>query len=394
MKKVLFTLLIALLPLLASAQRVTIGKLNYNLSSSDKTAMVVQYDSYETKYEGDIIIPPSVEYGGTTYRVTAIGDNAFWDCGMLTAVTIPEGVKRIGEMAFNACGQITTLTLPASVTSIAPYAFTFMQGLTSITVDSGNKVFDSRNQCNAIIETASGILRFGCNNTVIPTGVTALADNCFEGCVQLTKLDIPNGVKSIGRGAFMTCVNLTSVTIPPSVNSIGGYAFYECKKLPSLTIPEGVTRIEEYICAYCESMKWVIIPSTVTILEDGPFYKELTDVYCYAVNPPKSVWGEGSFISIMPFNDENVMPATLHVPQASLGAYSSSDTGWRYFKNIVALTAEELAIHGPSSTVSQPSAWYTLDGRQLPQAPAIKGIYVRRGADGSSRKVLVSKIRM
>ena len=387
MKTKLICLILAMFQLTALAQRVKVGNLYYNLSKDSKTAEVAPYD--EKKYEGNITIPASVEYEGTSYQVTKIADNAFWDCGELTAISIPNTVWKIGESAFLAT-QLKQLALPASVTEIGTYAFTFCPALMSITVDSNNKVYDSRNQCNAIIHTATDNLLFGCNATVIPSGVKKLSDSCFEGCVLMTQMNIPYGVKSIGRSAFSTCKELTSVTIPGSVTSIGGHAFEYCQKLTSLIIPEGVSVIEEYLCIYCESMTKVVIPSTANVIEDTPFHTALQDVYCYATTPPRSKFGYS--VTIMPFAEvggEYVFPATLHVPEASVDAYKNSTAGWEHFYQIVALTPEEMAINKPWASESHGSSWYTIDGRPLYQAPASRGIYIRKSSDGTTQKILI-----
>ena len=86
-------------------------------------------------------------------------------------------------------------------------------------------MYDSRNNCNAIIETSSNKLITGCKNTVIPNSVTTIGEYAFHGCSDLTSVNIPNSVTSIGTYAFYGCSGLTSITIPNSVTSIGGGAF-------------------------------------------------------------------------------------------------------------------------------------------------------------------------
>ena len=175
----------------------------------------------------DLVIPNSV---------TTIKPGTFTGCKGLTSVTIPNSVTSIGQSAFVNCSGLTSVTIPSSVTSIGNYAFARCSGLTGISVDAANPVYDSRNGCNAIIETASGTLKAGCMNTVIPEGVTAIADFAFYDCTLLPSIDIPEGVTSIGYAAFGCCNWLTSVTIPSSVTSIGDIAFIGCAHLTAVTV--------------------------------------------------------------------------------------------------------------------------------------------------------------
>ena len=167
--------------------------------------------------------------------VTSIGYNTFYNCYRLTSVTIPNSVTSIGYSAFQSCGGLTSVTVPNSVTSIGNRAFANCNGLTSIVVDSGNIIYDSRNNCNAIIETATNTLLSGCKNTIIPNSVTSIGYGAFSGCLGLTSVNIPNSVTTININAFSSCQGLTSVTIGNSVTSISGGAFTNCIGLNTIT---------------------------------------------------------------------------------------------------------------------------------------------------------------
>ena len=163
-------------------------------------------------------------------------DGAFYGCTSLTSMTIPNSVTTIGRSAFQQCTSLTSMTIPSSVTSIGERAFSNCSGLTSIVVDSSNTVYDSRNDCNAIIVTSTNILISGCKNTIILDSVTSIGSYAFGGCRGLTSITIPNSVTSIDFWAFSNCSSLTSMTIPSSVTSIGSSAFFQCSGLTSVTI--------------------------------------------------------------------------------------------------------------------------------------------------------------
>ncbi len=201
-----------------------------------------------TRPTGNLTIPGSVSNNGITYAVTSIGYDAFSSCTGLTSVTIPNAVVSIRDDAFYGC-----------------------TGLISIVVENGNSVYDSRGNCNAIIETATNTLIAGCQNTTIPSTVTSIGDYAFSGCTGLTSVTIPNSVTSIGTESFRGCTGLTSITIPNSVVSIGDDAFYGCTGLISVTIPNSVTSIGNSAFLRCTGLTSITIPSSVTSIGNDAF---------------------------------------------------------------------------------------------------------------------------
>lgn len=219
---------------------------------------------------------------------------------------------------------MTFITIPNSVTSIGSGIFRFCGGLTAITVEEGNTYYDSRNNCNAIIETASNTLISGCQNTTIPNSVTYIGESAFSGCSSLTAITIPNSVTSIGNYAFSYCSGLTSVTIPNSVTSIGVGVFNSCDGLTSITIPHSLKSIEAGTFASCNGLTSVFIPNSLTSIREYAFAycSSLTEVYCYAKNVPNT--------SMDAFIGSNIENATLHVLGTSVNAYSTTEP-WSNF---------------------------------------------------------------
>lgn len=246
-------------PVLASAETVMIDGINYVLNADKKTAAVY---AKSDKYSGNIIIPDQIEYNGEDYIVNYISEGAFADC-ILTSLTIGKNVTTVDPLAFaritvpsliigNSISSIpimaflncniTTLTIGESVTNINYDAFKYSK-IDNIIVENDNPKYDSRNNCNAIIETKTNTLFRGFKNSTIPNDVTSIGSCAFYWCTDLTSISIPNGVTCIGGSAFVGCSALTSVVIPNGVTSIGSCAFEECSSLTSIEIPSSVTSI-------------------------------------------------------------------------------------------------------------------------------------------------------
>ena len=250
---------------------VAIGNITYN--SNDNCNAIIETATNKLLVGcKNTIIPESV---------TSIGGYAFKGCSGLTSISIPSNVTSIGRCAFWNCSGLTSISIPSSVTSIGDDAFNGCSDLASISVAEGNTKYNSNDSCNAIIETATNELLFGCKNTIIPSSVTSIGDAAFEGCSGLTSIDIPERVTSIGNNTFYSCSGLTSISIPSGVTRIGFRAFEGCSGLASISVAEGNTKynsndscnaiIETATNKLLFGCKNTIIPSGVTSISQEAF---------------------------------------------------------------------------------------------------------------------------
>ena len=283
--KHLFTVLLLLCSITASAQSFEVDAINYYVTSStDKT---VEVKSGTNKYTGNVVIPESVTYSGVTYSVTSIRDYAFETCSGLTSITIPNSVTSIGNYAFNGCSGLTGLTIGSAVTSIGNHAFNGCSGLTGELVipDAVETIGSNAFYCcsgltgltigSAVTSIGSNAFR-GCSDLtgelVIPDSVTSIGDDAFDGCSGLTGLTIGSAVTSIGSGAFRGCSGLTGeLVIPDAVETIGLSAFNCCSGLTGLTIGSAVTSIGSGAFSDCSGLTGLTIGSAVTSIGNVAF---------------------------------------------------------------------------------------------------------------------------
>jgi hypothetical protein len=188
------------------------------------------------------------------------------------STVIPQDICSISDQALMGCINLKNVSIPASVNHIGYDALRYCYNLESITVATGNTVYDSRNNCNAIIETQTNSLVYGCKSTVIPQDITYIASSAFEGCQGLESISIPGNIEEIGDYAFEGCQDLKSVVISQGIKEIGFYAFGACFNLSSVDIPGSVERIESDAFYCCRSLASVTIPETVDYIGGEAFY--------------------------------------------------------------------------------------------------------------------------
>ena len=309
---------------------------------------------------------------GSDYDVLC--DNALAFIYSMEEVKLPKTLKAIGDFAFYSSG-IKSLVVPKTVTSIGRDVFYQCKKLSALSVESGNTVFDSRNNCNAIIEKSTNVLRIGCQSTVIPTSVVEVGDVAFSGVPGLSAIEFPNGVKRIGSSAFWADDGLSAVKLSKSVVEVGTGAFVGCSNIRSFVIdsanpvydsrdncnaiiekasntliqgfsttkiPDTVEKIAQSAFQY-QSISYIEIPAGVTEIgaDAFRFCDQLATVVSYIRKPFP--------ISTSVFSTNNIESAVLFVPYGTKNAYSMT-SGWGAFSKIIEMEPgdEDYAHHAAS----------------------------------------------
>ncbi len=298
--------------------------------------------------------------------LTTIHRVAFAQCQKLQAITFPSNLQYIADWVLQDCEGLTTLTIPASVSYVGPQLTDECINLQTIVVEAGNTVYDSRNNCNAIIETATNTIINACRTTVIPQSVTKIGSFAFANQHLMTSVTIPNSIVSIADHAFI-CAGLTAINLPASVSSISTSAFNSCNMVetitvdpanpvyevpagsnaitlkgrhtlfhgcPSTIIPEDIDTIGEFAFYYQNTLTSMTIPASVRRIEAYAFYYDtnMEQMTCKAVVPP----------SIGALNTFNFIPNDIpvYVPASSITAYQT-DASWSYFTNFLPIPEDE-----------------------------------------------------
>ena len=311
-----------------------------NLASVVLPESLVNIDDFTFNYcesLTSVIIPEGVtRIGNCAFQVctsmtsitlpeslTTINERTFLGCKNLSDIILPKNLTTIEWAAFSDCVSLKAITIPKSVTQLGFMVFEACSGLESIIVEEGNKVYDSRGNCNAIIETATNTLLRGCQNTIIPKDVTTINYGAFFKCYPLTSIVIPEGVTSMYDGAFQES-GLISVTIPSTMKYIDFCVFQDCTNL--------------------------------------------TEVYCYAEEIPET--------KETTFKDVPLAAATLYVPESALDKYKTT-APWSQFGNIVSLETPIKDILNDEPSVSR-LRYYNLQGHCSGQ-PDQRGVYIYNG---------------
>lgn len=348
-KFLITTLMLMLVQMGAMAADAVVNGISYFLNNDRKEAKVTGVNSIS---DGIVTIPETMEYQKQIYTVTCIGDEAFRDKKELKSITIPKTVVEIGDNIFLNSSNIT-----------------------SIVVDKDNAVFDSRNNCNAIIESETDELLFGCQTTKIPDTVTRIGDNAFYKQENLTHIDIPNSVTSIGKNAFFYCSGLTEFVMPNSVVHIGSGILNGCSGLTSVIFSNSLTSIPVFTLTYCPNITTLIIPASVNTIDMNAIdCRNLTDIYFLGNEVPN--------VDPRAINDDfgafnSISDITIHVPEGSKDEYDTDL--YNHFNKVVddALTDPVVAGIDIFSSYQKESAFFNLAGQRA--SATAKGIVIKNG---------------
>ena len=266
MKQFISLILLAVLPMLASAYDAEINGIYYDFSGDEAsvTYMAMSATSSEPNkdaYSGSIVIPDEVIYNDKAYSVTRIGNNAFAGCSNLTSVIIPNSVMFINSNAFESCSNLASVTIGDGVFVIGDYAFSCCSNLTFINIPE------------SVISIGSRAFQYCISLTscVVPDNVKSFGIRVFLDCQKLKSCVIGNGVTSIGEGVFSNCYALADITIGSNVQFIGYLAFQGCRSLPSVIIPEGVTSMGNAAFYGCSALASVSLPNSLTAISAQAF---------------------------------------------------------------------------------------------------------------------------
>lgn len=275
-------------------------------------------------YSGHVIIPSEVNYNSETYTVTAIRSCAFYLCGHLLSVTLPDTIIKIGRKAFGCCFSLEAINIPDSVQVIKAEAFINCENLAELNIGDGVMHID----------TAAF---YGCKSLAklkIGQSVKRIGDCAFGACRRLETLDVPDSVVSIGSEAFAGCVNLEDITLGSSVTDITTNIFYNCTSLLTIAVDgrnkkfDSRNRCNALISTSDNKLVLGIQTSVIpnSVVEIGAF-AFMGCMWIEKIDIPESVKKIGRFA----FNGCTNL-AQISIPDSviNIGDFAFNDTKWLF----------------------------------------------------------------
>ena len=199
----------------------------------------------------EIILPEGVE---------AIGNTAFF-ASNLCSIVLPESLKSIGDAAFSNCRHLKSVVIPKNVQEIGSDLFQSSDSLVSIVVAPENKKYDSRDYCNAILETGTNTIIAGCNNTIIPNTAVKISEGAFRHNREIAAIEIPESITEIESYSFAGCYWLLSVKVhikePYPINSNVFPDKYNYFERATLYVPKNTKHLYEQCDGWKEFSKIV-----------------------------------------------------------------------------------------------------------------------------------------
>ena len=366
-----------------------------------------------------VIFPP---------RLNDIRTNTFNNCVSLSEITIPASVEELGSSAFTYT-NLKKINIPKAVRRVDANPFVGCSQLEAITVSADNPYYDSRENCNALIETSTNRLVASCKSTKIPASVRTIGDYAFAHSEYVPVFTLSDSIVSIGEHAF-EYDGFTEFVIPNSVEDIGESAFGYCANLNKINLPESLTKLNDLVFTSCASLTEVVFPSLLNDIEVKSFEKcqlnkitftspfidvsnngedcsfwscsllreivlsgavirldkaaftrnvNIERIYSYNRVPPSFLpeGKPGNLYELATFGTQTYEEATVYVPKGCLDVYKN-DGNWKYFKNIVEMETSGIT---PITPDPQDNTIYTINGIQIPgkveNLPS--GIYIVNG---------------
>ena len=330
-------------------------KYEYKVNEADNTATITKFlgpdGSAKSTGSYDIKIPEKIHEKSGDYTVTAIGDQAFWECTYLKEVTIPQSVTSIGDRAFDECIHLKTLSF-------------------------GENSFGENIETN--IKTIGNYAFFHCNDlesVTIPQSVTSIGREAFRFCNKMESLAINGAIESMGIGAFAGCISLKTLSLGENIKMIGNSAFDSCTNidLTNVTIPEKVTTIGPGTFSYCTHLEYIMLPAGLTTFKDKL-------IGCPAGNPNGAIYYKNykaAADALLADNDDNSNIDDNHKLRKRNFLYLCKVTfdakgGKTDYPEVPVYKTEKItdtkandltAIHDPTRAGYKFTGWYTEDGK-------------------------------
>ena len=329
------------------AQRFQSGDLYYNVTSDSTVEVTYQHSESELNYSEltEVVIPENVINNNITYKVTCVGENAFYYSSSITKVEMANSIISIGESAFYGCISLENIMLSQHLETIATNAFYNCRALAIIEIphsvihiESG--AFYSTKLYNNNANWQNNVLYIGdcliVSNTslsgdyVIKDGTRLIADRGFYNKYNLSSITIPNSVMYIGNEAFYKCKKLTSITLPENVTAIGNSAFSGCSALAAINIPENVTTIGKNAFSGCKLISSIALPKSLTTIGAKAFYgcESITSI---VIPENTESIGESAFencisLTSLDWNAKNCRTGGILFNGASISAFAIGDS--------------------------------------------------------------------